>query len=78
MFLFSIGLAAVAVAHMLLGVLAEKAMCEPLYKPTSDSQLMNLADDLVNLDYIYPKGSTSGITLSQLIRLVFKTRTVHF
>lgn len=68
MFLFSIGLAVVAVAHLLLGVIAEKALCEPLQNPSADSQLMGLADQVVNLDLIYPQGKSAGITVSHLIR----------
>lgn len=68
MFLFSVGLAAVAAAHLLIGVLAEKSMCEPLQQPGENSQLLDLADQLVDLGHLYPQGSPSDITLSHLIR----------
>jgi hypothetical protein len=68
MFLFSIGLAGVAVAHLLVGILAEKAVCESLQHPTPDNQFMNLADQFVNLDDLYPPGRSTGVTLSHIIR----------
>lgn len=68
MFLFAIALAGVAVAHLLVGIVAEKTVCESLKNPSNDNQVMTLVDELVNMDHVYPKGSTSGINVTHMIR----------
>ncbi|KAF4522990.1 hypothetical protein B566_EDAN009582 [Ephemera danica] len=77
MFLFSIGLAGVAVAHLLVGVMAEKAVCESLESPTPDSQLMNMADEYFKLSQLYPQGGAADIPLSKLIRSCHQNQSMY-
>ncbi|XP_059472702.1 prominin-like protein isoform X2 [Neocloeon triangulifer] len=77
MFLFAIGLAAVAVMHLLVGIVAEKTVCESLKEPSSDNQVMTLVDQLVNMDHVYPKGSTAGINVTHMISSCHRNESMY-
>ncbi|XP_065338123.1 prominin-like protein isoform X3 [Cloeon dipterum] len=77
MFLFTIGLAAVAVIHLLLGVVAEKTVCESLKDPTPNNQVMSLVNDLVkNMDRD-PKSTTAGINVTHMISSCHRNESIY-
>jgi prominin 1 len=66
-FLFSAVLMVVTLVHFLLGVIAERAVCEPLESP-SNNQFLELVDKMVRLDKYF--GSKMEINVSSIIRCV--------
>ncbi|XP_021919956.1 prominin-like protein isoform X4 [Zootermopsis nevadensis] len=64
-FLFSAVLMVVTLAHFLLGIIVERAMCEPLQNP-SNNQLLTLIDKIVRLDKFF--GYEAEINVSSIIR----------
>ena len=69
-FLFSAVLMLVTLAHFLIGIVAERAVCEPLQSP-NDNQLLQLLDDVVRLDkFFVAEGSKQhvDITVSSIIQ----------
>jgi prominin 1 len=66
-FLFSAVLMVVTLAHFLLGIIAERAICEPLQNP-NNSQLLTLIDKMVRLDKFFEY--EVEINISSIIRYV--------
>jgi hypothetical protein len=66
-FLFSAVLMVVTLVHFLLGVIAERAVCEPLQSP-NNNQLLALVDKMVRLDKFFD--SDVEINVSSIIRCV--------
>jgi prominin 1 len=66
-FLFSAVLMVITLVHFLLGVVAERAVCEPLQSP-NDNQLLALVDKMVRLDKFF--NSEVEINVSSIIRCV--------
>lgn len=66
-FLFSAFLMVITLVHFLLGVVAERAVCEPLQSP-NDNQLLALVDKMVRLDKFF--NSEVEINVSSIIRCV--------
>lgn len=66
-FLFSAVLMVVTLAHFLLGIIVERAMCEPLQNP-NNNQLLTLIDKIVRLDKFF--GYEAEINVSSIIRYV--------
>ncbi|XP_023723915.1 prominin-like protein isoform X3 [Cryptotermes secundus] len=64
-FLFSAVLMVVTLVHFLLGVIAERAVCEPLQSP-NNNQLLALVDKMVRLDKFF--NSEVEINVSSIIR----------
>ncbi|KAJ9580215.1 hypothetical protein L9F63_004158, partial [Diploptera punctata] len=70
MFLFSAVLMLATLAHFVVGIVAERAVCEPLQNP-HDNQLLQLLDDVVRLDKLFvAEGSKQqvDITVSSIIK----------
>jgi prominin 1 len=67
-FLFSAVLMAVTLAHFLLGVIAERAICEPLHNPNNNNQLLTLIDKMIRLDKFFEY--EVDINVSSIIRYV--------
>jgi hypothetical protein len=66
-FLFSAVLMLITLVHFLLGVVAERAVCEPLQSP-NNNQLLTLVDKMVRLDKFFD--SEVEINVSSIIRYV--------
>jgi hypothetical protein len=66
-FLFSAVVMVVTLVHFLLGVIAERVVCEPLQSP-SNNQLLALVDKMVRLDKFFK--SEVEINVSSIIRCV--------
>jgi prominin 1 len=71
-FLFSAVLMVVTLAHFLLGVIAERAVCEPLQNP-NNNQLLMLIDKMVSLDKFFEY--EVEINVSSIIRYVSGGKT---
>ncbi|KAJ4441113.1 hypothetical protein ANN_10963, partial [Periplaneta americana] len=64
-FLFSAVLMMITLVHFLLGIIAERAICEPLQNP-NNNQLLTLIDKMVRLDKFFQ--SDVEINVSSIIR----------
>ena len=73
MFLFSAALMLITLVHFLLGIVAERAICEPLQDP-ENNRLLALADKVVRLDKFFD--SEVEINISSIVRFV-KTFTLE-
>ena len=67
MFLFSAALMLITLVHFLLGIVAERAICEPLQDP-ENNRLLALADKVVRLDKFFD--SEVEINISSIVRFV--------
>jgi hypothetical protein len=68
-FLFSAALMIITLVHFLLGIVAERAVCEPLQEP-EDNQLLALVDKVIRLEKFLE--SEEEISVSSIIRFVKK------
>jgi len=68
-FLFSAALMVITLVHFLLGVVTERAICEPLQYP-ENSRLLTLVDKVIRLDKFFD--SEKEINISSIIRFVKK------
>ena len=59
----------ITLVHFLLGIVTERAICEPLQEP-EDSQLLALIDKVIRLDKFFD--SEEKINVSSIIRCVKK------
>ncbi|XP_071444915.1 prominin-like protein isoform X2 [Hetaerina americana] len=76
-FIFSTILTVVMVAHFLIGVVLEKAVCEPLHQP-SKSRIMALVDEAVPLGQIYPPPHTNvDVNVSTVIRACHQNQSIY-
>jgi prominin 1 len=66
-FLFSAALMVITLLHFLLGIIAERTVCEPLQSP-ENNQLLMLIDKMVRLDKFFE--SEVEINVSSIIRFV--------
>jgi prominin 1 len=66
-FLFSAALMIITLVHFLLGIVAERAICEPLQNPEKN-QLLTLVDKVIRLDKFFD--SEEEINVSSIIRFV--------
>ena len=66
-FLFSAALMLITLVHFLLGIITERAVCEPLQSP-ENNQLLMLVDKVIRLDKFFD--SEAEITVSSIIRFV--------
>jgi prominin 1 len=66
-FLFSAALMVITLVHFLLGIVTERAVCEPLQNP-ENSRILTLVDRVVRLDKFFE--SEEEINISSIIRFV--------
>lgn len=58
----------VTVVHMVTGVIAERAICEPLKNP-NDNRIFEIADKYLQINQvIYPDNPKAEINISQIIK----------
>ncbi|XP_044733523.1 prominin-like protein [Chrysoperla carnea] len=74
-FLFSSALMAVCIATMLIGIVTEKGVCEPMKQPTapSSTELWSLIDQFIGLD----KATGLNLELSQVIDSCHRNKSVY-
>lgn len=66
-FLLTSVLMVVTVAHMISGVVAERAVCDPLKQPRNN-RLFELVDELLPIkNVLYPKNPKADINMSHII-----------
>ncbi|KAG8224847.1 hypothetical protein J437_LFUL005450 [Ladona fulva] len=76
-FIFSTILTIVMVVHFLIGVVLEKAVCEPLHQPTK-SRIMSLVDQAVPLGQIYPSPRANvEVNVSNVIRACHRNESIY-
>ncbi|XP_046404286.1 prominin-like protein isoform X3 [Ischnura elegans] len=76
-FIFSTILTVVMVVHFLIGVVFEKAVCEPLHQPTK-SRIMALVDEAVPLGQIYPPPHANvDVNVSTVIRACHQNQSIY-
>ncbi|XP_023289033.1 prominin-like protein [Orussus abietinus] len=74
-FLLTSVLIIVTVAHMVSGVLTQRAICEPLKNP-KDNRMFELVDELVQIKrLLYPRIPDANISLSYIDAFVFQLAT---
>ena len=67
-FLLTSILMIITVAHMITGVLVERAICEPLKNP-KDNRMFKLIDEIVHIkDVLYPNNPKADINMSHILR----------
>lgn len=67
-FLLTSILMIITVAHMITGVLAERAICEPLKNP-NDNRMFELVDEFLQIKKIlYPKNPKADINMSHILK----------
>jgi len=59
----------ITLVHFLLGIVTERAVCEPLQNP-ENNRLLALVDKVIRLDKFF--GSEEEISVSSIIRFVKK------
>jgi prominin 1 len=68
-FLFSAALMVITLVHFLLGIVAERAICEPLQDP-ENNRLLTLVDRVIRLEKFFD--SEVEINISSIVRFVKK------
>lgn len=67
-FLLTSALMVVTVVHMVTGVLAERAFCEPLKNP-NDNRMFELVDEYLQIKrVIYPENPNADISIGHIIK----------
>jgi len=74
MFLFSAALMLITLVHFLLGIVAERAICEPLQDP-ENNRLLALADKVVRLDKFFD--SEVEINISSIVRSCHANESIY-
>ncbi|XP_014215519.1 prominin-like protein isoform X2 [Copidosoma floridanum] len=76
-FLVTSVLMIITVAHMITGVLSERAICEPLKNP-NDNRMFELVNDLVEVKrLLYPKNDHADINISHILNSCHKNETIY-
>ncbi|XP_031777823.1 prominin-like protein isoform X3 [Nasonia vitripennis] len=76
-FLLTSILMIITVAHMITGVLAERAICEPLKNP-NDNRMFEFVDELLQIKKIlYPKNPNADINMSHILNSCHKNQTIY-
>lgn len=73
-FLFSAALMLITLVHFLLGIITERAVCEPLQSP-ENNQLLMLVDKVIRLDKFFD--SEAEITVSSIIRSCHANKSIY-
>jgi prominin 1 len=68
-FLFSAALMVITLVHFLLGIVAERAICEPLQEP-ENNRFLTLVDKVIRLDKFFD--FEEEVNVSSIIRFVKK------
>lgn len=66
-FLLTSVLMVITVAHMVIGVLVQRAICEPLKNP-QDNRMFALVDEIVQIkNKLYPQNPNADVNMSYII-----------
>lgn len=57
----------ITVAHMVTGVMVQRAVCEPLMNP-KDNRMFSMIDDVVQIKkLLYPQNPNADVNMSYII-----------